>query len=87
MKKLDLTNDQTRLDVIEAIVLKSSHFTCGNVTYRRTSARIVIFEADNENKMGNPSTFHSTGILTELGAFTTWMQYNALSDKVELVVG
>jgi hypothetical protein len=79
MKKIDLSNDQTRLDLIEAIVKASSHYTCGNVDYTRTDARIGIFDSKHE-------TFHSTGILTELGAFSSCASYNRVLEKVMIKV-
>ena len=80
MKKvIDLSSNQGRLDIIEALVKASTHYTCGNVDYSRTEARIGIFDRDK-------STFHSTGILNELGAFHSCVSWNEVLQKVMLKV-
>lgn len=79
MKAIKLSDDKTRLDVIQAIVESSSHYTCGNVTYERNENKVHIYDCTHDD-------FYSTSILNELGAFRSWFKYDEALGKVVLVV-
>jgi hypothetical protein len=85
MKTINLSltpqeNRTNRVDVIESLLLISSHYTCGNVLYNRTDSRVVIFSKDEKKE------FYATELVTYFSAFSTFFQFNSETRQVELIV-